>query len=71
MFCEENPSIRSMKILFYNFSYLCHTFGASPVAFGRISQWGQQTVGVVVVVTAITQQELLVVISSTAHSTHE
>ena len=60
---------RHQQVLRSIFTYFCHTLGASPVAFRGISEWGQETVSVIVVITAVTQEEFVVVVSPTTHPT--
>lgn len=47
--------------------YLRNALGASPLSFGKVSQGREETVGVVIILAAVAEQQLLVVLSSTAH----
>lgn len=50
--------------------YLRHTLGAAPVSFGHVLQWRDQAEGVVAVVTAVTQQETVLLVTSPTRHAH-
>lgn len=52
------------------FAHLCQALGTSPVPFGDIMEWWNQTECVVAIIAAITQQQLVFFTASPTHQTH-
>lgn len=51
----------------YFFFYLCNTLWAAPVTLGHLLQGWNQTKSVVAVITAVAQQESILLVTSAAH----
>lgn len=68
---RKNKTVGAGKCL-YHFSsaYLCHTLGTTPVSLGHILKGWDQAKGVVAVITTITQQEAVFLITPPTRHTH-